>query len=89
MNKEKALTHMLAVAFPLLDEMTAEKDQYQDWWIKKNAECDTLKTENIKLKRDLEFVNAELTNAKAALKVWDELAVAAEQDESPFTMDED
>ena len=88
MNKEKALTHMLATTSAMLDEMIIEKEQYQDWWIKKNAECDTLKTENIKLKRDLEFTNAELKNAKAALLVRAELTAAAAEDESPFTSDE-
>ncbi len=89
MTKENSLASALASTSTMLAETLIEKEQYQDWWIKENAECDTLKTENIKLKRDLEFANAELTNVKAALKVRTELAVAAEQDESPFTTDED
>ena len=80
---------MLATTSAMLDETLVEREQYQDWWIKKNAECDTLKSENTKLKRDLEFADAELKNAKAALQVRADLTAAAEADESPFTSDEE
>ena len=88
MTKENSLTSALATTSAMLAETLIEKEQYQDWWIKKNTECDALKSENIKLKRDLEFASAELKTAKAALQVRADLTAAAEADESPFTSDE-
>lgn len=87
MTKENILANGLAATAVMLVEALTEKDQYQEWWSRKNAEYDKLKAENAKLRSDLEFTSAELKNAKAALTVKENTAAAIAKDESPFSED--
>lgn len=84
MSKEKNLANALATTSTMLAETITSRDQYMEWWTRKNAECDELKSQVIKLRSDLEFAQAELKNVKAALETQKQLATAAAKDESPF-----
>jgi hypothetical protein len=85
MTKENILASSLAATAVMLVEALTEKEQYQEWWSRKTAEYDKLRTENTKLRSDLEFANAELKNVKVALKVKAQMTADAAKDESPFT----
>lgn len=85
MTKEYILASALAATTVMLSDALSEKEQYQEWWSRKNAEYDKLKAENTKLRSDLEFTNAELRNAKAALSVKEKTAAELAKDESPFS----
>lgn len=85
MTKENILASGLAATAVLLVEALTEKEQYQEWWSRKNTEYEKLKAENTKLRSDLEFANAELKNAKAALSVKQKTAAELAKDESPFS----
>jgi len=77
MSNEKELASALAVTSAMLAEALPERDQYREWWVKRNAECDELQAEVTKLR-------SELKNTKAALAARDGMAAALSQDASPF-----
>ena len=85
MTKENILACSLAATTVMLVEALTEKEQYQEWWSRKTTDYDKLRAENTKLRSDLEFANAELKNAKAALSVKETTASELAKDESPFT----
>jgi hypothetical protein len=85
MTKENILASSLAATTVMLVEALTEKEQYQEWWSRKTIEYDKLRAENTKLRSDLEFANAELKNAKAALSVKEKTVAELAKDESPFT----
>jgi len=84
MTKENILASALAATTVMLAEALTEKDQYQEWWSRKTTDYDKLKAEYTKLRSDLEFANAELKNAKAALTVKEQMSADTAEDESPF-----
>jgi len=82
MSKETNLANALATTSTMLAEAITSRDQYMEWWAKKNAECDELRGKVTKLRSDLEFTEAELKNVRAALEAQKSMN-SSETEEAP------
>ena len=85
MTQETNLAKALATASSRLAETMEQNDLYLALTMRYTGELAKLKAENAKLHSDLEFANAALKNAKAALKVKEQMVADAAKDETPFT----
>lgn len=83
MSKETNLANALATTSTMLAEAITSRDQYMEWWTKKNAECDELKGKAAQLRSDLEFTEAELKNVKAALEAQKSMS-GSEAEDAPY-----
>lgn len=85
MTRDTNLAKALATASNRLSEAMEQNDLYLELTLRYTREIEKLITENTKLRSDLEFANAEMKNAKAALLVKEKTAAELVKDESPFT----